>query len=521
MQFTDLESPFAIYDNGSGYVLPNVLPEMARNVLTRLTQEPIDDVLESLRNSGRLHLSPEASVQDVEKIWSFFLSLYLTEDGRDTPSVRTRIEMMRLMLNAPPDVAWRALRDRIFADIDDLSGWSRSFQKELGDRDQIWRGEDGKYYKNEDGSVYQVIGAKTLQETRLDFLTEQVARDFGTIRQFLQLFALLAVSEDYVAHREHYPTSMKAIVQDRKWPSLSHRWSLLQWHPVRTVIWRPWSNFCDPQWLAGDFLAAITDTLKIEPFRTARLPDGSECQLGPEFVMQADFALDTNLRIGEEEVVVLRFEGREFRWINASLESDTRVSVGLRKDENWSVAGEDLNRFLSVMVWEHGTPVAIKSGPIGGAKRALPLIISPRSIFSLKVEPTAPIHTNAGLIGPTEKLLLSIYREAVNARSVFYAFLNYWKVIEVVFPKKDARLAWVEKEAALLPLERERVRNILKRHPSVADYLDYNCRSAVVHVFRKPFIDPDSNEDFVRLKLDIPIARNLAKVAMRTLPAFF
>jgi hypothetical protein len=520
MQFLDLESPFAIYDGGSGYVLPNVLPQMARSVLTRLEQEPVEDVVQSLRELGRLHLSRETSAQETEHIWNFFLALYLTEDERDTPSVELRIEMMHLMLGSPLDEAWRALKSRILGDIDEISGWSRSVRKQLGERDQIWRDEDGKYYRNEGGVAYQVIGAQTLQETRLDFFTEQIARDFGTIRSFLQFFTLLAVADDYVAHRNHYPRSMKAIVQDRRWPSLSHRWSLMQWHPVRTVIWRPSSNLCDPQWLAGDLLSSITDTLEIEPFRAARVPDGGERQLGPEFVRQADYALETNLRIGEEDVVVLQFEGREFRWINASLESDTRVSVGLRRNEDWTVAGEGLNRLLSVMVWEHGTPIAITSGPISGVKRAPPLIISPRSIFSLKVEPAAQIHINFGLVGPTEKLLLSIYREAVNARSVFYEFLNYWKLLEVVFPQKDARFAWVNAEAARLPLELERITKILQQHPDLAVYLDYNCRSAVVHVFRKPFIDPDSNEDFVRLKLDVPIVRSLAKVAMRTLPAF-
>jgi hypothetical protein len=43
--------------------------------------------------------------------------------------------------------------------------------------------------------------------------------------------------------------------------------SLLQWYATRTVIWRPWSNLCDPQWLAADLLAAITDTPATEPYR--------------------------------------------------------------------------------------------------------------------------------------------------------------------------------------------------------------------------------------------------------------
>jgi hypothetical protein len=235
------------------------------------------------------------------------------------------------------------------------------------------------------------------------------------------------IASDFIEHPEAYHISMKAVIQDRQWPSLNHRWSLLQWHTPRTVVWRPWSNLCDPQWLAGDLLASITDTLTVRPFQPVRVPDGSENQLGPQYSRQADFVLETQVRIGEQEAIVLNFEGRQFRWINASLESETRVSVGLSASEDASVAKEELNRFLSVLVWEHGMPISAKNGPMVGQKRLLPLILSPRSIFSLNVDPSNPIRVKLPLISPEDRLVVAIYREAVNARSVFYSFLNYWK----------------------------------------------------------------------------------------------
>ena len=418
MQFIELASPFAIFERGSAYVLPNVLPEMARNILKRLEEEPIDNLLTSLRGLGQQILSRKTSAEDAARVWNFFVHYYLMQADPEAPSTVVRIEMLRLMVDAPPAEAWKALRARILADIDDLSGWSRSIRKELAERHQVWLGKDGNYYgKESDGAIYQVIGAPTLEEARLDFLTEQITRDFGVIRIFLQLFSWLMIAQDFVEHGNAYHNSMKAVVQDRQWPSLNHRWSLLQWHAARTVIWRPWSNLCDPQWLAGDLLAAITDTLETEPYRPTRIPGGSHSQLGPGYERQMDFALDTQLRIGDEEAIILQFEGREYRWINASLESDTRVSVGLKK-------GEDR------------------------------------------------------------------------------------------FPAEE------EQSAARLTQERERVAQILQNNPRISEYLDNNCRNAVVHVFRPPFVNPDSSEDFVRLSLDLPIVRSLAKVAMRTLPAF-
>ena len=103
---------------------------------------------------------------------------------------------------------------------------------------------------------------------------------------------------------------------------------------------------------------------------------------------------------------------------------------------------------------------------------------------------------------------------------MFYSFLNYWKVIEVVFKKKQARFSWVDNEASHLRHESQRVAEIGKTNSSIAEYLDSNCRNAIVHVFRKPFVDPDSSDDFARLSLDLPIVRALAKNAIKTLPPF-
>src|SRR4051812_38224859 len=98
MRFMDLASPFAIYENGDGYVLPNVLPEVTREVLLRLEQEPLEDVLASLRVLGRQILAHNTSAQDAAKVWNFFLAHYLTQYGAETPSSSSRAEMLKLML---------------------------------------------------------------------------------------------------------------------------------------------------------------------------------------------------------------------------------------------------------------------------------------------------------------------------------------------------------------------------------------------------------------------------------------
>jgi hypothetical protein len=524
MQFIDNPSPFAIYESGSGYVLPNVLPQRARSLLTKLVTNNIDDVIPELKLSGRQTLERTTTFKAAENLWDFFLAEYITPRGPDTPSMPRRIEGLEIMLSALSTDAWTILKNWLVTNIDELSGWTGSMQEMLAQHNNVWRGEDGEYYQTAaDGqTVYKVTGARTLAETRLDFLTEQVTREFGTVRHFLNFFALIAIAEDYSEHTALYPRSMKAILMDRQWPSIEHKWRLLQYYASRTVVWRPFSNLCDPQWLAGDLLGCITDTLLKDPFPPARVPAGCENLLGADYDRQADFAMDTNLRIGKEESIILMFRGREFRWINASLESDTRISVGLRAGEDMSVAEQELNRFLSIIAWSHGATIAKKSGPIGAAKRTLPAIISPRSIFSHIVEPRYLFGRIDPLqIGPTEELILAKFREALNARSVFYAFLNYWNIIELIFPKQKVRFDWIDKEAAASRTHQKRVSEIQTADPEgVAHYLDYSCRSAVVHVFRQPFVDPDSGADFIRLRKDLDVVISLAKAAIDSLPAF-
>jgi hypothetical protein len=137
MQFLDLASPFATFEGGSGYVLPNVLPELARSVVARTERESMDDIISSLNAKGRQPLNQTTSVHDSSNVWNFFLSQYLARQGPDTPSALRRAEMLKVMLSAPPAEAWLSLKTQILDDIDNLSGWSRSFQKELGERDQI------------------------------------------------------------------------------------------------------------------------------------------------------------------------------------------------------------------------------------------------------------------------------------------------------------------------------------------------------------------------------------------------
>ena len=124
--------------------------------------------------------------------------------------------MLELVLQRPPAEAWGQLREFLIQNVDVLSGWSSSFRRALSERDQIFRGDDGLYYQNgEDGKLYQVIGAKTLSETHLDFITDQILRAYGNLRLPIELFSWFGISVDFEENSATYPKAMKAVLSVR------------------------------------------------------------------------------------------------------------------------------------------------------------------------------------------------------------------------------------------------------------------------------------------------------------------
>lgn len=77
---------------------------------------------------------------DLSKIWLKYFELFLRPQGKDTPAVAPRLEMLQLMSERPPCEAWEKLREYLAQNADVLSGWSSSFQPFSG-RDQIFRGD--------------------------------------------------------------------------------------------------------------------------------------------------------------------------------------------------------------------------------------------------------------------------------------------------------------------------------------------------------------------------------------------
>jgi len=233
--------------------------------------------------------------------------------------------------------------------------------------------------------------------------------------------------------------------------------------------------------------------------------------LEQDFPFQWDFALETDLVIGDGPEACLEFEGRKFRWINHTPESQTLLSVRSKGPRNEESDVELINRFLSALVWKNGISIRKNFG-VGGAKRLMPIASGVRIHGGMQVSPehalpTEPMRTEQKV------LALALYKEAKGANSVFNKFLNYYKILELALPRWRDAEAWICKTVPGLVEGKEW---LVQVPGNPAEYLRDSCRHAVAHAQRRPILNPDSFQDNRRLERDQRIMGYLAAQLIRS-----
>jgi hypothetical protein len=427
------------------------------------------------------------------------------------------LDALRLMLERPHVKAWKRLKSFLLERIDNVSGWATSWQKMTAEREKIVRADDGNFYlHDEEGVLVRVIGAKPIDETRIDFITDHVIWKYGFVREFLELFSLFAITDDFATNREAYPPAMKAVLPEVEFQRVNHSWHFMYFDRSRTVKWRPYSNMCDPDWLASDLLGHIVDTLQIDRFRkrvAGQKPDELWSKDPRRF--QHDYVIDSGLRLGSEEEIYLEFEGTAFRWINGTAERNAVAGMPVERlgDDIADVAR--LNRLLSALAWHHKVPVA-KLWGAGGPRRAFPVVYGPRMSGAIQVDARYVQQDLARQLTAEQWFALGLFREGLNSRSKFYSYLCFYKVIEFALKKSEHRRDWINNTAPALSREKERISEILRVNRDLEKYLREALRNAIEHVWRKPTLDPDNPADEKKIATDIHVIEDLARLAIET-----
>ena len=284
----------------------------------------------------------------------------------------------------------------------------------------------------------------------------------------------------------------------------------------RSYLWRPQSNLCDPQWLAGDIFGKLTDTLDRDFWhRAVTLSTLDHAWLEDGLKFQMDYVLDTTLRIGTDPYAYVTFEGKVMRWINGTAEAEATVSIGIANLHDHRAEDDQLNRFLSLLVWEHGGHARIKWG-VGGARTAYSKAYSPRMLGRLRIDPGYLQRGSKLALTTGQKLALGLYREAQNSSSTFYEFLSYYKILELAVPNKGktARGQWLKTVAIPKLGHMDRMKEILANHSDLEKYLREVRVNGIKHAI-KGTIDPDSPLDQLSTTKDNGIMGEIAKLVMR------
>ncbi len=207
---------------------------------------------------------------------------------------------------------------------------------------------------------------------------------------------------------------------------------------------------------------------------------------------------------------VVTFRGREFQLLPGSDNLSRMIRVQTEMGFTQVDADKLILELLSALAWAEQAEAVTTFGnwcsaPLNIGKEPMGMIGAGH--FDYLPDPP----------DPKAKLALALYREGLSVNLTPYQFLGFFKVINIIRDKgKDQRqwirdnLQYVTDKGALA-----RIAAIQTKEPDVADYLYVSGRCAVAHAFDQAnVVNPDDPADLVRLSEDLPVIRELARVAV-------
>lgn len=191
------------------------------------------------------------------------------------------------------------------------------------------------------------------------------------------------------------------------------------------------------------------------------------------------------------------------------------------REQVFSVASE----FLSALSWENSARIAIWEGGGRGWPDGDPLSKAVPNIFTF---PRIPFGGN--VVGydiaripkietETQRVALTLFREAAASNSDYLSFLFYWQVLETnrehpesvikrIHRKHRDRLHISQSDLASLPLNGR----------SLGSYLHDDCRHAIAHITRRPGkkkMELDRAEERTRLAISTRVMKAFAEYYIR------
>lgn len=189
------------------------------------------------------------------------------------------------------------------------------------------------------------------------------------------------------------------------------------------------------------------------------------------------------------------------------------VSVFDPNGNSFEVGGTVASRFLSRLAWSQNGGV-VELFPAGSNSPGRPGRLgqgaNPRSGWT-QVEPWDFIYLPAAR-GQEADLALGLFREGMSVNSIPFAFLSYFKVLNIHHSGGLGQIAWINKNLHHIWYQPALDRLAQVRHiePDVGKYLYKLGRNAVAHAHGAPLVNPDSYADRRRMADDLRLMKELA-----------
>jgi len=195
------------------------------------------------------------------------------------------------------------------------------------------------------------------------------------------------------------------------------------------------------------------------------------------------------------------------------IELASTISVFDTNGTSFEVGGTIASRFLSRLAWTHNGGV-IELFSIGSNNPERPGRLGQgtyeRSGWS-QVKPWDFIYLPAAR-GRGADLALGLYREGMSVNSVPFAFLSYFKVLNVYHGGGAGQKNWINRNLQHLWYKPavDRLTALQRTEADIGKYLYEEGRCAVAHAHGDPLVNPDNYVDRRRMQDDLWLMKELA-----------
>lgn len=172
-------------------------------------------------------------------------------------------------------------------------------------------------------------------------------------------------------------------------------------------------------------------------------------------------------------------------------------------------------RFLSELAWLFDTSIEVLER--GGGSRKISFNVS-NMTFNRVSNCIDLDNYQQVAFDNNQKLALGIYREGLSSNSKFYAFLSYFKIINILYRTASDQINWINSNIGNLPNSTLLQVLTKKGITDFGDQLYKSGRCAIAHaciLTGDPIADADNINDIFRISEELPLIKEFANIFIR------